>query len=105
MTPTPKDIATAVPADFRLPWNTTRTMADVWGISPEPKSVADLPKEPPKPSKPKLSPAEAGRLGGEAKARNLRRVQLPPPRISPRGKITYAGYDASEVQVKRLTKS
>ena len=30
MTPTPKDIATAVPADFRLPHNTTRTMADVW---------------------------------------------------------------------------
>ena len=33
MTPTPKDTATAVPADFRLPWNTTRTMADVWGVT------------------------------------------------------------------------
>lgn len=36
MNPPPKHIGTAVaeglavPADFTLPWNTTRTMADVW---------------------------------------------------------------------------
>lgn len=35
----PKHIGTAVaeglavPADFTLPWNTTRSMADVWGLS------------------------------------------------------------------------
>ena len=35
----PKDIGSAVAegasaqADFALPWNTTRTMADVWGLS------------------------------------------------------------------------
>lgn len=27
---TPKDTGTAVPEGFRLPWNTTRTMAQVW---------------------------------------------------------------------------
>ena len=36
----PKDIGSAVaegtgvPADFTLPWNTTRTMADVWAEDP-----------------------------------------------------------------------
>jgi hypothetical protein len=36
----PKHIGTAVaegravPADFTLPWNTTRTMADVWAEDP-----------------------------------------------------------------------
>jgi hypothetical protein len=39
MTSSPKHIGsavaegTSVPADFALPWNTTRTMADQWGLS------------------------------------------------------------------------
>jgi hypothetical protein len=29
----PKDIGSAVAEWFTIPWNTTRTMADVWGLS------------------------------------------------------------------------
>ena len=30
----PKDIGSAVAEGFTLPWNTTRTMADVWAEDP-----------------------------------------------------------------------
>jgi len=29
----PKDIGSAVAEGFTIPWNTTRSMADVWGLS------------------------------------------------------------------------
>jgi hypothetical protein len=34
VTSPPKDIGSAVAEGFTLPWNTTRTMADVWAEDP-----------------------------------------------------------------------
>ncbi len=73
MTPTPKDIATAVPADFVLPWNTTRTMADVWADEHRRERYRNL-------------------LMVHRAAANAPQVK-----ITPAGKIAFAGYDRSEV--------
>lgn len=66
----------AVPSDFRLPWNTTRSMADVWG-------------------QPKV------RGSSRSKEPVVRTYSAPPP-VTPRGKIAFAGYDKSESQIKRF---
>lgn len=85
----PKDIGSAVaegtgvPADFSLPWNTTRTMADVF--AEDRKRVL----------------SDAGKRGAEARAAKARKqfVEEYQKRMSltPRGKIPFAGYDRSEV--------
>ena len=84
----PKDIGSAVaegtgvPADFVLPWNTTRTMADV---------AADELKR-------KLS--DAGKRGAEARAAKARKQFVEDyhkrKKLTKGGKIAFAGYDRSE---------
>lgn len=101
MTPTPKDIATAVPADFRLPWNTTRTLADVWGTNPAPEPVEDAP--PCKASKRQpLSRSEAAKRGGDALAAKRRKQFVEDyqkrKRLTKAGKIPFAGYDPEEAR-------
>ena len=56
---------TSVPPGFKLPWNTIRTMSDVW---------AGRLRPPPTPR-----PATQGK-----------------PKITPAGKIAFAGYDKFE---------
>ena len=87
--PTPKHIGsavaggTSVPADFSLPWNTTRTMADVFADETHAKLSA------------------AGKRGAEVRAAKARKQFVEDYQkrmgLTPRGKIPFAGYDASEV--------
>jgi hypothetical protein len=60
----------SVPEGFKLPWNTTRTMADVWKLSEHERTVERL----------RLPPAKLGRPAGS--------------RTSPSPKIAYAGREA-----------
>ena len=73
----------AVPEGFTLPWNTTRTMADVWSkaIDGNARRKSEL----------------AGIRAAAAKADELERQRRfvsdyqNLPKITPRGKIAYAG--------------
>lgn len=67
----------AVPSDFRLPWNTTRSMAGVWAHDPR----LDEHKPP--------------------KVRSAPESKEAAPPITPQGKIAFAGYDKSEAKIKR----
>lgn len=69
----PKDIGSAVPEDFRLPHNTTRTMADVWAEEHLRERYWNV-----------LMVLRAA-------------ANAPQVKITPAGKIAYAGYDRSEV--------
>lgn len=87
MTPKPIGSAvgegTSVPADFSLPWNTTRTMADVFAEVTHAKLSA------------------AGRRGAEVRAAKARRQFVEDyhkrRNLTSAGKIAFAGYDRSEV--------
>jgi len=89
MTSSPKHIGsavaegTSVPAGFSLPWNTTRTMADVWA---DDKATAR---------------SEHARKAGLGRAQQKRQQFVEDYQkrmnLTPRGKIPFAGYDASEV--------
>lgn len=68
----PKDIGSAVPEGFRLPHNTTRTMADVWRDEHRRERYRNL-------------------LMVHRAATNAPQVK-----ITPAGKIAYAGYEGSE---------
>lgn len=73
MTVTPKDTATAVPAEFRLPWNTTRTMADVW-------AAEWAARREDQPAKPQIPPKT-----------NVKKMMGRPPGILVSPKTKYAG--------------
>lgn len=76
----PNTFTGAVPEGFTLPWNTTRTMADVW--APQAAEVR----------------SRAGRQSGVAR-RRLRDEALaatPPPAFAASGKRPFAGYDQSD---------
>ena len=81
----PKDIGSAVAEGFTLPWNTTRSLADV---------AADELKR-------KLS--EAGRRGAEARAAKSRKQFVEDyhkrKKLTKGGKIAFAGYDGTEAGV------
>ena len=80
--PTPKPVGSAVAEGFRLPHNTTRTMADVWA---EDRHAA-------------LS--AAGRRGAEARAIKASKQFVEDyhkrRNLTSAGKIAFAGYDRSE---------
>lgn len=75
---------TGVPAGFKLPWNTTRTMADVWA--------------------PSFEAHKRGIAERTAKQRRKfvadyqrRQAERPPVTIAASGKIAYAGYDGEKL--------
>lgn len=78
---TPKQ-GMAVPEGFRLPWNTTRTMADVW----DEESAA--------------ARSEHARKAGLGRARQRRRQYVEDYQkrmnLTSAGKVAFAGYDRSE---------
>ena len=84
----PKDIGSAVaegtgvPADFALPWNKTRTMADI--DADDRKRVL----------------SEAGKRGADIRNRQRRQQFVNDyqkrANLTKGGKIAFAGYDASE---------
>ena len=76
------DPAIAVPADFVLPWNTARTMADVWADERETER-AKLAKA-----------AETARqlaYVAEYQSRNRNAAT-----VTPTGRVAYAGYDGDD---------
>lgn len=78
MTASNKRAGKAVPEGFTLPWNTTVTMADVWRVSLDGAARR------------KAERAELWRQADEAAALSRR---IDRPKITPSGKIAYAGCD------------
>lgn len=70
---------TAVPGDFRLPWNTTRSMADVW---------ADERRE-----AQRIRAQRLHRVNRERHSANLEARQV---YVTSAGKAAFAGYDKLE---------
>ena len=66
----------AVPEGFTLPHNTRRTMADVWADEASDQRKRDRAL--------------------------VRKSTYRPSHVTPRGKIAFAGYDETEVQVRKF---
>ena len=69
----PKDIGSAVPEGFVLPWNTTRTMADVW-------AAEWAARREDRPAKPQPAPKT-----------NVKKMMGRPPGVLVSPKTAYAG--------------
>lgn len=69
-----EDAAVVAKPAFRLPWNTTRTLADVWAVEDAEQRMRDR--------------------------AFVRRSTYRPTNVTHRGKIRFAGYDKTEVQFK-----
>jgi len=70
---------TSVPEGFRMPWNTTRSMADVWAPSIEAHKLAIMER----------TAARRRKFVEDYQRRQAERA----PVIAASGKIAYAGYD------------
>jgi hypothetical protein len=90
--PTPSDRATGCASDGKSHLNLTRTMADVWGIKPEPE-VLPMVVSAPVVSKPKPKPKP------KPKAPRKPRVYRSVREMARAGRKPFAGYDATEQQL------
>ena len=88
MTPSPSERATGVKTDGTSHLNLTRTLADVWGIEPEPE-VLPMVVSAPVVSKPTPKPKAPRKPGVYRSVREMVRA----------GRKPFAGYDATEQQL------